>query len=122
MATVENDFSNQPVPQTFPNTRGSGYTIAPVSLYGAAAQAKNHVRITSATSVIWDSTRPRGMDTCGSCASSDASATVSILTSHHNAYGTAPRTPNHPIGSSGEVNTRSSDTPGIMARKKHSRA
>src|SRR5882724_7267143 len=122
MAIVENDFNNQPEPQTFWNTRGSGYTTAPVSLYGAAAHAKNQVRITSATSVIWDNTRPRGMEMCGSCASSDASATVSMLTSHHKAYGTAPRTPDHPMGNSGVVNTRSSDTPGITATKKQTRA
>src|SRR5690348_16694060 len=122
MATAENDFNNQPVPQTFWNTNGSGYTTAPVSLKGAPAQAKNQVRITSATSVIWDSTRPRGITMCGSCASSDASATVSMVTSHHNAYGTAPRTPDHPIGKTGVVNIRSSDTPGITATKKQTRA
>src|SRR3984893_15832399 len=122
MATMENDFNNQPVPQTFWNTRGSGYTTAPVSLYGAAAQAKNQGRITSATTVIWDSTRPRGMTMCGSCASSDASATVSMLTSHHKAYGTAPRTPDHPVGKSGGENTPSRDPPGITATKKQTRA
>src|SRR5579862_7197589 len=59
---------------------------------------------------------------CGSCASSDASATVSIVTSHHNAYGAAASTPNHPMGSSGCVNTRSSDTPGITAAQNHTSA
>src|SRR4051812_15189798 len=59
---------------------------------------------------------------CGSCASSDASATVSIITSHHKAYGTAPSTPDHPFGSSGLVKTRSSETPGMAAAQNHTSA
>ncbi len=47
-----------------------------------AAEAKNQVSTTRTTSVICASVRPRGMVRCGSWASSGASATVSIITSH----------------------------------------
>src|SRR5262249_24842376 len=63
-----------------------------------APQAKSQVSTTSTINVNWAQTSPRGIVWCGSCASSAARGTVSMITSPHNAYRTAATTARPPLG------------------------